>query len=179
VNRFLVAVSLLMVLICHVTEASEGGKAAQTKTPVKAIRFDALEKLIKSQENKIVVVYFWAVYNPPSMAMYPGFMKLDQRYRQDVATITVSLDPADDQERDERQARVEKFVDRMGSQLPIYILDENDGAQKLNVVTVPSVVVFDRKGRQIAVFDLRAKNPDSLLTRIEKTLAKLIAAKNP
>ena len=73
-----------------------------------------IEKAIKAAQGKVVLVNFWAAWNEPSIAQYPAFLFLYDRYHaQGLEVVSVATDPVQ-----EREAHVIPFIQYLQNQIP-------------------------------------------------------------
>jgi thiol-disulfide isomerase/thioredoxin len=83
-NHYLIL--LLFFLLVFKRETSAGQQFTQ-------IRFNDLEKILSSKEDKLLVINFWATWCPPCVKELPHFQKVAKEYSNDkVSFLLVSLD---------------------------------------------------------------------------------------
>lgn len=102
-----------LVLFCFLLSI----QAAFAQTQV--VKFDHLQKILKSPSDKIQVVNFWATWCAPCVKELPLFEKLNSETT-DVKVTLVNLDFAD------KLDRVNSFVSRKKIQSEVILLDEID-----------------------------------------------------
>lgn len=89
---------------------------------VQAIKYPALERLIKSSNNTVLVVNFWATWCKPCVEELPHFEKLNAKYAdKNVKVVLINLDAAAD-----LNIKVKPFVAKNNIQSSTYLLDEPD-----------------------------------------------------
>ena len=93
--------------------------------------------------GKVVLVNFWATWCPPCRAEMPSIDRLaDETAGDDFAVVALSTDRGG-------AARVEKFFDGIGVDLPLY-LDERTRVQRAaGAAGLPVTLLLDREGREV------------------------------
>ncbi|HAT66103.1 MAG TPA: thiol-disulfide oxidoreductase [Flavobacteriaceae bacterium] len=114
-------------------------------------------------EGKVTLVNFWATWCPPCVAEMPSLQNLYDEYRGAVDFYFVSL---------ESPETLEKFIQKKGYRLPIYIPQEQlpDG---LETNSFPTTYLISKNG-EIVIDKVGAADWDSEKTKaiIEKLLAE-------
>lgn len=152
------------------TNAGGDASAVQgvSSEPIFAASFKDLDdKLqpLKQWRGKVVVLNFWAPWCPPCRAEIPGFIELQNRYRErGLVFVGLALD---------EKINVQAFADEMGINYPV-LLGEMDGvdlARKIGnrLGGLPFTVVIDRNGK-IADSELGGVSSE----RLEKIVAPLL-----
>ena len=117
----------------------------------------------KQSEGKVTLVNFWATWCPPCIAEMPSFQNLYDEYSDRVDFYFVSL---------ESPETLQKFIQKKGYQLPIYIPQEQlpDG---LETNSFPTTYLISKSG-EIVIDKVGAADWDSEKTKkiIEKLLAE-------
>ena len=87
--------------------------------------FNELEKVLKADKDKTLVVNFWATTCPPCIKEMPHFNKLKEtNHNADVEIILVSIDPLN-----KLESRVTPFVEKHDIKPKVYLLaDQNYSA---------------------------------------------------
>ena len=117
--------------------------------PVFAASFrDLDDKLqpLKQWRGKVVVLNFWAPWCPPCREEMPGFISLQDKYRErGLVFVGVALD---------EKIKVQAFADEIGVNYPILLgeMEAVDVARKIGnrLGGLPFTVVIDRNGRIVA-----------------------------
>lgn len=93
-------------------------KAQQTKVP--SIKYEELEKRIRQEKDKLLVVNFWSTTCAPCVKELPDFMEVNKKYvdNQKFKMILVSLDRLVDME------RVIKFIKNKNLTAEVILLDD-------------------------------------------------------
>jgi peroxiredoxin len=112
-----------------------------------AIKFTALDGKpvdFAQLRGKVVAVYFWSSTNANSTKNFDGLKQIYSDYRKrGLEVVTVSLDKEEDRE------KLLKYIKDNRITWPVYFDGKgakNDICPKLNITSVPKLVVFDQKG---------------------------------
>ena len=109
----------------------------------------ALKNLVKrdSENQKPLVVNFWATWCGPCVEEFPDLVKIDEEYRGKIDFITISMDDLAD-----INTEVPKFLGKMNAKMPAYLLKTNDEEDAINSVTkdweggLPFTIIYSPKG---------------------------------
>lgn len=129
--------------------ASQAATQEISAEPVFAASFrDLDDKLQPLQQwrGKVVVLNFWAPWCPPCREEMPGFISLQDKYRErGLVFVGVALD---------EKIKVQAFADEIGVNYPILLgeMDAVDLAKKIGnrLGGLPFTVVIDRNGGIVA-----------------------------
>jgi len=108
--------NLLFVILISFISASCTKKETQE---VKVVKFDSIKKLLKNDQNKVLLVNFWATWCAPCVKELPNFEAINKDY-DNVEVVLVNLDFVQDLE------KVKKFVATKELKSKIILLDEID-----------------------------------------------------
>jgi thiol-disulfide isomerase/thioredoxin len=119
---------------------------------VQLVKYDGLKEAVLKNRGKVVIVDFWSTTCIPCIKNFPHMLEMQQKYGKDgLAVISVSLDPlAEGEAPEQRKARVLKRLEKLQAKgIANLILDESPDVvqNKLRVVEIPSVYVFNRQGQ--------------------------------
>jgi thiol-disulfide isomerase/thioredoxin len=116
-------------------------------------------------DDKVLVLNFWAPWCPPCREETPGFVELQEKYRdQDVSFVGIAIDDKD---------AVQTFVDTYGVDYPILLGDLHsiEYSKELGnrLGALPYTVVADRDGNILERFNGGVKKRD-----LENVLKSLV-----
>lgn len=138
-----------------------------------------LEKAIKDQTGKVVLVDCWATWCAPCVKKFPHLVQTHQKYAdKGLVCMGVCMDKYGDGEYS-RDA-VLKFLKDKGADFPnLIVVDpktDDDQLKKLlgDYAAIPYMALFDRNGRRVWTSDERPKlKDDELDKKIESLLADM------
>jgi thiol-disulfide isomerase/thioredoxin len=133
--------------------AAGKGKAQETKgVDVQVVKYDGLKDAVLKNRGKVVVVDFWSTTSIPCIKNFPHMVEMQQKHgKEGLVVISVSLDAVQEEEKPEQ--RKERVLNRLrklkADSITNLILDESLDLvqQKLRIVLIPSVYVFNRQGQ--------------------------------
>lgn len=104
---------LLTVLLCFATYTAQ-------QNEVSSIKYEELEKIIQKENDKLLVVNFWATTCAPCVKELPHFIELNTKYKDNpkFKMILVSLDRLADKE------RVIRFIKNKNLNAEVILLDD-------------------------------------------------------
>ena len=130
----------------------------QKSKPVSVVIADHLEimKRIASHRGKIVVLDCWSTSCPPCVREFPGLVMLQKEYGDSVVCLSLSFDYEGFGVPEDVLPPVQKFLEQVSAG-SIENLLNRDGADslytKMNLTSVPVVMVWDRDGTLVQQFD--------------------------
>ena len=101
---------------------------------LKGINTDDL--VLSDNNNKVIVINFWATWCPPCVAEMPAFQKLYDNYKQDVTFAFVS---------NEKAITINSFLKENKYTLPIYSA-QSQLPSELEYSSFPTTFIIDKKG---------------------------------
>ena len=111
-------------------------------------------------KGKVVVVNFWATWCPPCVAEMPSFQKLYDDYGNDVDFYFVTS---------EEPERVNRFLEKRGYKLPVYLQSFEAPAQMQSAV-LPTTYVLSKNGeitiKETGVADWNSKKIRKVIDRL-------------
>ena len=112
-NLFLIAA----ILFSLNTQAQNNAKPV-----LEIVNYDQLKEIIEVEDDVLYVINFWATWCKPCIDELPGFMEVNEIYKDDpkFKMILVSLDQAK-----AIDSRVKKFIEKNNINVDVYILDDN------------------------------------------------------
>ena len=130
----------------------------QKSKPVSVTIVDHSEimKRIASHRGKIVVLDCWSTSCPPCVREFPGLVTLQKEYGDSVVCLSLSFDYEGFGVPEDVLPPVQKFLEKVSAG-SIENLLNRDGADslytKMNLTSVPVVMVWDRDGTMVQQFD--------------------------
>ncbi len=131
-----------LLLLCLVFQCS--GNRSKSAPAKKTTDF-TLDQLhggkitLSEQKGKVVLVDFWATWCPPCRSAIPHLVRIYNDYKdQGLLVLGVSLD--------QDKSALEKFIQESAIPYPI-LLGNNEVANAYDVQGIPTLVVFDKKGK--------------------------------
>ncbi|GAA5091285.1 TlpA disulfide reductase family protein [Chryseobacterium ginsengisoli] len=90
------------------------------QTTIETVKYEDLEKRIQKENDKLLVVNFWATTCAPCVKELPHFMEINEKYKDNpqFKMILVSLDRLVDKE------RVLKFIKNKNIRAEVILLDD-------------------------------------------------------
>ena len=113
-------------------------------------------KRIASHRGKIVVLDCWSTSCPPCVREFPGLVTLQKEYGDSVVCLSLAFDYEGFGVPEDVLPPVQKFLEQVSAG-SIENLLNRDGADslytKMNLTSVPVVMVWDRDGTMVQQFD--------------------------
>ena len=113
-------------------------------------------KRIESHRGQVVVLDCWSTSCPPCIKEFPGLVDLKKDYGETVACLSLSFDYEGFGAPEDVLLPVKKFLEQVsaGDIENFLNRDEADALyKKMNITSVPVVMVWDRNGTLIQQFD--------------------------
>ncbi|MBT6459615.1 MAG: TlpA family protein disulfide reductase [Planctomycetaceae bacterium] len=118
--------------------------------------YSEIMKRIESHRGKIVVLDCWSTSCPPCIKEFPGLVDLQKEYGDSVVCLSLSFDYEGFGVPEDVLPPVQKFLELVSAG-SIENLLNRDGADslytKMNLTSVPAVMVWDRDGTLMQQFD--------------------------
>jgi len=107
-------------------------------------------KIVLKPNGKPLLVNFWATWCDPCREEFPDLVKLHVKYRDRIDFATVSLDDLA-----EIKTSVPKFLRKMKSEIPAYLLKATDDDAVIRYVSpdwsgnLPLTIIYSADGKQV------------------------------
>ena len=146
------------------TAANQAQSEPQTASPtaaneLKTIQVDyaGFEEQVKKQSGKLVVVDVWSTGCPPCMREYPNLVALSTRWPNDVICISYNVDYIGQKSKpvETYLPKVSGFLEKQKSTSVINLISaeaDSDVFEKLEIASIPVVMLFDREGKLLKKF---------------------------
>ena len=165
---------------------SDGGDKAGGLVTLEVLKVDEIQTLLAShKDKKVVVVDYWSTSCEPCMKEFPGLVKLSEKYPDEVACVSVSLDFEGGKNKTPEMVadKVQKFL---ASQKATKVKNILSGTPSDEVMAAPGlgldngspplVLVYARDGNLAKKFD-NSGDDHFTYADIEKLVAELLAKK--
>jgi thiol-disulfide isomerase/thioredoxin len=181
----MLAAAFLAAAPTHYAQAKRGAKGKKTPAAVAApdsgpafeakyIQNEELRQLLtRAAGSKPFLVNFWATWCEPCVAEFPDLVKIDAAYKpRGLEFITISLD-----EKEELTKGVPKFLRRMKSTMPAYLLSTEKQEEAFNIIdpewpgALPLTLLYDGNGKVVFKHTGKLKM-DELRAAIEQIVSK-------
>jgi thiol-disulfide isomerase/thioredoxin len=132
---------LLVIVVRRVYPAIDLREALATAPDFELLDLDGETFRLADHRGQVVVLNFWATWCPPCRAEIPGFIRLQNEFREDgVVFVGVALD-------EEGAEVVEPYSRQRGINYPV-LLDRGAVARQFDGGrVVPTTLLIDRSGR--------------------------------
>ncbi len=176
-HRALGSVVVFVCILLLTFSAAAQGKTPRRprSTPVEksteatAINAEEMQRLLKRDGNRPLLVNYWATWCIPCRAEFPDLVKIDKDFRpKGLDFIAISLDDMAD-----LKTEVPKFLRQMKATMPVYILNVPDPDPAITSVdpewggVLPATFLFNNKGEVVYKHFGPIKTPE-LRSEIEK-----------
>ncbi len=174
-NRLLVltaTVTVGVVVGCAVEEANPNVTATE-------IRATDLEKSLKDNKGKVVLIDCWATWCAPCVKKFPHLVEMHKKYAdKGLVCVSLSMDKYGLDDDEYSKDAILKFLRSKGAAFPNFIVAEpkKDEEPLLKLIgdfsAIPYMVMFDRAGKNVWASDQKPKLEDGQLEKlIEEQLA--------
>lgn len=153
---------------------------AKGKVEVTEVRAPELEKAIKGQKGKVVLVDCWATWCAPCVKTFPNLVQRHKKYAdKGLVCMSVSMDKLGKQDSYDKDAVLKFLTDKKATFANFIVSEpEKDEEQLLKLLgdysLIPYMALFDRNGRRIWGSDDLPKLTDA---QIDKKIEELLADK--
>lgn len=127
-------------------------RAQENGNVLKAVNYDELKSVIQKEDGKLYVVNFWATWCKPCIEELPGFMNVNNQFKNnpDFKMILVSMD-----NKRQLDTKVKKFIEKNNIDADVYLLDDLERMNEWIPDVDPSwggaipATVFYKNGKKI------------------------------
>jgi len=153
---FFACICLIMLLYLPFSVTAGENTALQKVDP------DGIDKLIKDEKGKVLVLNFWATWCAPCRAEIRDLVRIRQDYSPDrVSIIGISLDF--------NPRAVPDFMERKNMNYPVYISSQ-DVMDAYDITGIPYTLIYDSEGNLAEVHD-RLVDYEILQEELDRLLA--------
>ncbi|HKP46645.1 MAG TPA: TlpA disulfide reductase family protein [Pyrinomonadaceae bacterium] len=138
---------------------------------VSAVDTAGLERLLKRDNGKPLLVNYWATWCDPCRDEFPDLVKIDSLYRpKGLDFIAITLDDLQD-----IKTAVPKFLRQMNAHMPVYLLSLSDPEPAIKMIdpnwggALPATFLYNGKG-EVVYKSLGRVKVDELRTAINKVI---------
>lgn len=146
-----------------------GEQALQSAAKVEIIQVDfaGFEQQVKKMTGKFVVVDVWSTGCPPCMKEYPNLVALSQRWPTEVLCVSYNVDYIGQKSKpvESYLPKVSGFLEKQRSTSVINLMSaeaDSDVFDKLEIASIPVVMLFDREGKLVKKFTEANSGEDGL-----------------
>ncbi len=142
-------------------------KSAPTKVEMIQVDYAGFEEQVKKHGGKLVVVDVWSTGCPPCMKEYPNLVALSTRWPEQVVCISYNVDYIG-----QKSKPVESYLPKVGGflekQKPASVINlisseaDSDVFEKLEIASIPVVMLFDKEGKLVKKFTEANSGEDGL-----------------
>ena len=156
---------------------SETGKTSPEKPPVENLpplpgeptvavwNWDQTLEAVHEHQGEVVVLHLWASWHDTKDYFFDEFVRLEKLFRNDVAAIALNTDYTGQNPPESYADMVMKFAKHHGANFQNGISSVPDEVlqQKLDILGMPAVLVFDKSGKKRNTF-FQAEDAEPLAT---------------
>ncbi len=107
------------------------------------VNIEGKDVSLSDYKGKVVVLDFWATWCPPCRRGIPDLIEIQNKYKNKVAVIGISLD------RENTKAGVPDFVNKMKINYPVLYFTDKVISDFGGVEAIPTTFIIDKKGNII------------------------------
>jgi thiol-disulfide isomerase/thioredoxin len=163
--------SYLFLIFFNIIYKAQSTSSNEVINDIKIITFSDLKNIIENENDKFLVVNFWATWCMPCIVEIPSFMKINEKYQNNAKykMILINLNSVKNIE------FVKKFVRKYSISTEVYLLDDLENMKEWIPAIEPSwegsipATVFYKKGIKI-LFKEQVLNEKELDTIINSNL---------
>ncbi len=138
-----------------VEPADSPAEPAAVEVVLDLVDHEGLLERIAAAKGRVVVLDCWSTSCPPCIKEFPGLLKLQETFGDEVQCLSLSFDYEGIGEPEEVLPRVRGFLEQVGAGIPNMLsLEESDVMlTKLDLVSVPGIFVYAVDGSLSKRFD--------------------------
>jgi thiol-disulfide isomerase/thioredoxin len=166
---------LLGLALTLATVRAEEPAKAVTVTEVRA---PDLEKAIKDQKGKVILIDCWATWCVPCVKKFPHLVELHKKYgSKGLACMSLSMDKFGNEDEYNKE-KVLKFLKEKEAAFQNFVVTEpkKDEEPLLKLLgdfsAIPYMAMFDRSGRRVWSSDEKKLSDEDLDKKIEALIAE-------
>jgi thiol-disulfide isomerase/thioredoxin len=148
-------------------DSGEQASPSAAKVEIIQVDFAGFEQQVKKLAGKFVVVDVWSTGCPPCMKEYTNLVALSQRWPSEVICVSYNVDYIGQKSKpvESYLPKVGGFLEKQASTRVINLMSteaDSDVFDKLEIASIPVVMLFDREGRVVKKFTEANSGEDGL-----------------
>ena len=149
------------------SQSGEQAPPSAAKVEIIQVDFAGFEQQLKKLAGKFVVVDVWSTGCPPCMKEYPNLVTLSQRWPTEVLCVSYNVDYIGQKSKpvESYLPKVSSFLEQQRSTSVLNLLSaeaDSDVFDKLEIASIPVVMLFDRAGKLVKKFTEANSGEDGL-----------------
>ncbi len=138
-------------------EAAAPSAATEPNIELVQVDYAGFQSQLKKLAGKFIVVDVWSTGCPPCMKEYPNLVALSQRWPDKVACVSYNVDYIGQKSKpvETYLPKVSGFLEKQKSTSVINLISteaDSDVFEKLEIASIPVVMLFDREGKLVKKF---------------------------
>jgi thiol-disulfide isomerase/thioredoxin len=144
VQKFMIAVVLILFGFFSTTNSQP-----KDSYKVEIINVSDLEKIIKNNDGRALLINVWATWCAPCREEFPELVKLATNYCKEVRVVGISVD-----EKGDLDSKVIPFLKNQNASFQNYLLKVVDPEDFINALNkkwggaIPATFIYDKEGNQ-------------------------------
>ncbi len=148
-------------------DSGEQASPSAAKVEIIQVDFAGFEQQLKKLAGKFVVVDVWSTGCPPCMKEYPNLVALNQRWPTEVLCVSYNVDYIGQKSKpvESYLPKVSGFLEQQRSTSVLNLMSaeaDSDVFDKLEIASIPVVMLFDRAGKLVKKFTEGNSGEDGL-----------------
>jgi thiol-disulfide isomerase/thioredoxin len=139
------------------TTTAVDAPAAEPTISLEVKSWDEIQEVVAEQQGKVVVLDLWSTWCEPCIREFPNLVQLHRSHPDDIVCISFDLDysGAADESPESYRDSVHEFLQKHGATFTNAISSDaaDDVFNRLDLGSVPAVLVYGRDGRLVKRFD--------------------------